>query len=513
MMHLRTIRDACRRVSVALVPITFLPIVVHAQFVRGTVNDRAGLPVSGVISSLLESTATVVAKALSNDRGEFSMRAPRAGTYTLRSLRIGYSATVSMPFVVPGESAVTPKVVLDDARLELQTIRVAAKAVCQSRPTLGAQTFALWEQARGAISATDLNAVSRSMYATTVVYDRVMEGSGKRIKRQEIATRSGVVTQPWTTLSVDSLMKVGYVTNVGDTVVYVAPGLDMLASDEFLAGHCLRLAQSPDTSQIGIAFEPVSNRKGYADIRGTLWLDRNSAELRQIEFGYTNIPEGQMRLAGGDIRLARLKNGGWAISRWAIRMPIFSQQTAARSYAGPDMVLAEMHTTGGELALITTRSSARGHTLWSHPPLVMRGTVADSLSGKMVAGARVSLLGTTFSAVTNSAGEFAINGVLPGEYTADVRSPALSKVGTASIASITFLDSTSRIAVRVATPAQVLATICPSSGSNRTTGALLGVVSAGATAEPAAGVRVMAQWREMQLNTTGNSARVDRPAR
>lgn len=492
---------------------TACPVIASAQFVRGVVNDRAGAPVAGVVTTLLDSTQTAVANSLSNDRGEFSMRAPRTGTYTMRSLRIGYSATVSQPFVVTADGVATSRVVLNDVRLLLQEIRVAAKAVCQNRPDAAAQTFALWEQARAAVTATDINASSRSMFATTVVFERSLERSSQRITRQTIETRAAVVSQPWTPVPVETLLKVGYVTTVKDTIVYAAPGLDMLASDAFLEGHCLRLTEASDATQIGITFEPVRERRGYADIRGTLWLDRKSAELRRLEFGYTNLPSDQARLAGGEVHFTRLKNGGWAIARWSIRMPAFGRQATRPGAPATNLVLIETRVTGGELALITTRSGARGDTLWVHEPLTMRGTVADSATGRMVAGAHISLVGTDFKAVTDGAGKFSIVGVLPGEYTADIRSPVLRSIGAASIASITFLDSSSVIAVRVATPAQVLASICPRTPNNRSTGAIIGTVAVGVTAEPPANVRVLAEWREPRINTAGGGVYVSQPIR
>lgn len=505
-----------RLAGAALISFAFAavrPAIASAQFVRGVVNDRAGAPVAGVVTTLLDSTATAVANSLSNDRGEFSMRAPRTGTYTMRSLRIGYSATVSPPFVVASDAVANTRIILNDVRLQLQAIRVAAKAVCQSRPDAAAQTFALWEQARAAITATDINASSRSMFATTVVFERSLERSSQRITRQTMATRAAVVSQPWTAFPVETLLKVGYVTTEKDTIVYAAPGLDMLSSDAFLEGHCLRLAEASDTTQIGIAFEPVRERRGYSDIRGTLWLDRSSAELRKIEFGYTNLPSEQARMAGGEIHLARLKNGAWAIARWSIRMPAFGRQASRPGAPATNLMLIETRVTGGELALITTRSGARGDTLWVHQPLTMRGTVSDSATGRLVAGAQISLVGTAFKAVTDDAGKFSITGVLPGEYTADIRSPVLRSIGAGSIASITFLDSSSTIAVRVATAAQVLASICPRTPVNRNTGAIIGTVAVGVTAEPPANVRVLAEWREIRINAMDRGVLINEPIR
>lgn len=484
------------------------PQMAFGQFVRGIVRDRAGAPVAGVISTLLDSNATAVGNALSNDRGEFNLRVSRAGTYTLRSLRIGYSATVSPKFVVTAQGSVSREVVLDDARLQLQTIRVAAKSVCQTRADVATQTFALWEQARAAVAATNINANSKSMFATTLVYYRVMDGLSRRVKNQRVETRAGVVTQPWATISADSLSKIGYVVAASDTVAYYAPGLDVLSSDEFLERHCLRLAQSDDSTQIGIAFEPVSNKRGYSDITGTLWLDRATAELRQIDFGYTNIPDEQKRAAGGEIRFARMSNTNWAIARWSIRMPVLMRMGSAQSSR---VVLAESHEVGGELALVTSAANARGDTLWVHPLMTMRGTVADSVSGKRVASATVSLLGTDLVATTNSDGEFSIPNVLPGVYTADVRSPVLSGLGAGSVSYVTFLSGENVVALRVATPAQILAGLCSQSRGLRENGAIVGTVSS--TDESVSGVKIVAEWQAMTVQRTGGGATVNRSTR
>lgn len=493
-----------------------VPALLNAQTVRGVVVDRGGIPVSGVLATLIDSTMAVVSRSLSNERGEFILRAGRPGPYAIRSLRIGYRQMISPTVHVGLNEFITSRIVLDDVRFQLETIRVAAKTVCEVRAESAVQTFALWEQARAALSAAALNAGAQSLVATTVHYDRVLERSGPRIVEQIVSTSTGVASQQWQTLPVDSLVKNGHVTVANDMTTYLAPGLDLLASDAFLLSHCLRLVPAADSSRIGIAFEPVRERRGVAEIRGTLWIDRASVELRQVEFGFTNIPREQARRAGGDVRFIRLANGAWAISRWNISMPVFTRRKMPTGFYDPELILAETRVSGGELSTITSVSLNGVDTLWSHEPLVMRGIVTDSLSGAVVVGARVELVGTKFVGVTNASGEFAISGVLPGVYDADVRSPVLSEIGVVSRSSVAFLDSGVNVALRVASRSQLVAALCPRTRLGRNglgEGVIMGTLLAEVQDQRVANVRMVVGWRIISVRGGSAGVSVERPRR
>src|SRR5688500_804403 len=58
-------------------------------------SDGAGIP--GVLVLLVDSTGSVVARALTNEHGEYRVTAPGAGAYRVRTLRIGYHPAVSDP--------------------------------------------------------------------------------------------------------------------------------------------------------------------------------------------------------------------------------------------------------------------------------------------------------------------------------------------------------------------------------------------------------------------------------
>ena len=73
---------------------------------------------------------------------------------------------------------------------------------------------------------------------------------------------------------------------------FYAPDAAALLADGFLDAHCLRTrlpAGSTSPALVGVAFEPHGTSH-HSDIRGTLWLDRATHELRTLEFTYTALP-------------------------------------------------------------------------------------------------------------------------------------------------------------------------------------------------------------------------------
>jgi hypothetical protein len=105
---------------------------------------------------------------------------------------------------------------------------------------------------------------------------------------------------------------------------YFGPDAEVFFSDQFLETHCFRLVAPPKKRPelIGVGFEPEKTRS-LPDITGVMWLDRQSAELREIEFGYTGlwrwVPPGA---AGGALDFVRLPSGSWIISGWRMTAPV-----------------------------------------------------------------------------------------------------------------------------------------------------------------------------------------------
>jgi hypothetical protein len=72
---------------------------------------------------------------------------------------------------------------------------------------------------------------------------------------------------------------------------------------------------------IGLAFEPARKRR-VADVKGVLWLDAATAELRHLEFTYTNLPwDVPASRVGGRVEFEQLASGVWIVRRWYVRAP------------------------------------------------------------------------------------------------------------------------------------------------------------------------------------------------
>lgn len=476
-----------------------LPIAGRAQSIHGVVVDAGDRPVAGVVVLLLDSSSRVTARALSNERGEFRVAGSLAGTYRLRTLRIGFRPALSEPVALAAGGEITKRLVLSGLPIALDTMRVVDRSVCRAFTDSGAATYAVFEQVRAALIAAELTAASRTIAATIVTYERALDpGPGHNtghVLRQRSAVSAGYVREVWRSPSPDSLRRAGYVvTDRDNAVVYYAPGFDMLLSTQFVEDHCFRL--TTDRKQpglLGIAFEPTPERKkGVPEIRGVLWVDRASSELRRLELRYVNLSRDQEDLAGAELDLVRMRDGTWAISRWNIHMPLIVEQVVPGH--GTEVRVAELHVAGGELALARRGSD----TLWSAPPRVLSGTLLDSLTGSAVSGARVVVSGTTLEGISDARGRFAIGGILPGQYTLEVHTASLDSMNAAHRSPFEFVDAATSLEVRVPNGQQLAAALCGSAHSHSNAeGMVVGTIRVrGDTipTPPIRGARIVAEW-------------------
>ncbi len=506
-------------VSCALILAVLLaPRGVSAQVVRGTVVDATQRGIGGAVVALIDSSEAVVARALTDDDGSYRITAPRSGTYRLRTLRVGYQPHTSPPRVLAAGAVEVVPLVVDGVRVSLATMRVVDRSVCGRGASTGeADVFSAWEQAMTSIAEASLTASARGLTATTFQVERRFDATGRRLRAQSLVARTENVTQPWRSRSADQLRRVGYVElESNEWLTYHAPGLDVLMSPPFLEDHCLRIVAAQDTSEVGVRFEPIPQRWRRSEIRGTLWLSRNSAVLRRLEFEYVGGAAPANGTAGGSMRFGQLQNGGAVIASWEIRMPEMLKDTP-RSPARLDAIV----TAGGELVVLRRGTD----TLFRQPTVNLSGTVLDSVSGRGIVAATVAVVGTTRSALSNANGEFTIRDLLPGEYLLNVRTPALDSMRTSSQSTATIVGGMAPLRLRIPTPGQVARAMCGtalSGNAGRMKGGILGtvhVVSAttrdttavdgisGAdtllrrASSSAAGIRVVADWTETVFRT------------
>lgn len=473
----------------------------RAQVVRGTVVDATERPIAGVVVALLDSTDAVVARALTDDAGEYRVLAPRPGTHRLRTLRVGYQPTLSAPHVLTVGGLTVVRLTVDGVRVSLATVRVVDRSACGRSVASGAgDVFAAWDQAMTTIAATSLTSSARGLTATTMQVDRTLEPNGRRIRAQSVSMRTEYVTQPWKSVPAETLRRTGYATTDAEGwTTYYAPGLDVLVSSVFLEDHCLRLVAARDTGEIGVAFEPTPARRQRSEIRGVLWLARSSAELQRLEFSYTGGAVATSAFdAGGSMTFARVPNGASVITAWEIRMPELIKDTprAAR------LRLASVASTGGQLVVLR-----RGvDTLFKQPTLAVSGVVLDSLSGRAMPGASIAVMGTTTATMAGADGRFVLPDVLPGEYALSVRTPSLDSIRASSVSTVVVAAGMAPLQLKVPTAVQLAASLCGNAltgAAGRGRGGVIGTVVALGDTTTLAAVRVIAEWTENIVRGAG----------
>jgi protocatechuate 3,4-dioxygenase beta subunit len=273
----------------------------------------------------------------------------------------------------------------------------------------------------------------------------------------------------------------------------------MLLDPAFVEDHCFRLGKDSDDRRIVLEFEPTRDRRRVAEIAGALTVDRRTAELRDLEFRYVNVSSDFAEYARGRIDYARLKNGGWVISRWTIQMPVTERSApGGGSFLGQrvtqaDTRVGELQVTGG----VVTAVVANRDTLWLRQPTMVTGRVTDSTSGSPIAGATVALSGTSAIATTDERGRFTVEALVPGSYTAEIHTPALDSVGAVHTTPVVVTDSATALELRTPTLADLRVKMC-GAGRLDEPGVVVGHVT-----PPAPGgariVRVTAVWQALSL--------------
>jgi hypothetical protein len=334
-----------------------------AQTVRGTVTLPDSSRAAGVIVVASDATGVAVARALTGESGRYELRLPSGGRYDVRVLRIGFRPTVVPAFDIgSGETRELP-IVLRGEAIVLTAVKVQGKSVCRVQQDSGQEVARLWEEALKAIAATQLSPQGAKQNVKWRIFDRNTDVTGTLTLTQSSSTSSATSMKAFVSLPPDSLAKVGYMSDDESGTVYRAPDADALLSDAFASMHCFRVEPPPKDKGdlVGIGFRPAKDRGHVVDIEGTLWLDRASSELRQLEFRYTNLPEDLAHVkAGGTVEFLRLSTGSWLVGRWQLRMPRTSRQLVPR-FSGSALaprdeykqVVEGLQFTGGEVTAVS----------------------------------------------------------------------------------------------------------------------------------------------------------------
>ncbi|HEX3534893.1 MAG TPA: carboxypeptidase-like regulatory domain-containing protein [Gemmatimonadaceae bacterium] len=359
-LGLRSIVRSERAVLATLAVASLLPLGVastQSSDLRVRLRSSDGIPIAGALVALLDAKDSVVAEGLSSESGTRVLRAP-SGVYRVRTRRIGFLPAISSPVPVPRQDELL--LVVETTRVVLNRIVVNSESQC-SRSDPGSLALGMvWDEIDKALRASQLTLADLSGFGRARVF-RTQIRSGSVVETD--TTFFNIVDQrPFGAIHPDTLANAGYV--VGDENkgwMFYAPDETVLLSEPFAATHCFRVVrESARPGQIGVAFEPVPRRK-TADIVGVLWVDEESAELREVVFRFVNAGLIGRYEATGFTRFRRVPSGAWIVDEWLLKLP----RLAARSsvYNGKEYSLVGYDERGGGIVYGAGRAPGARDTL------------------------------------------------------------------------------------------------------------------------------------------------------
>ena len=449
------------------------------QTVRGTVIDTlSGIPVGNGFVVLIDAKGAEVGRTLNRTDGHFSLRAPSPGVYRIRSERIGYRLWESEPFTLAAQAAIDVVLRITSLPAQLDAIEVRATTTCRD-PSGNVDTGALWEEARKALAAASWAANKGGYLHLLHTFRRRWNGRRTRIEWEKIGSEPGSARLPFEALRPDSLATAGYVIPRGASWDWYAPDANVLLDQTFHATHCFNAVRGRDefVGMLGLEFEPVPDRK-VSDVKGTLWIDEESSELRSVEYQYTNTP-GSVRddRIGGSILFQALPTGAWIVERWVIRLGEAEVQPSLVRDRDQQRTRVRVGAFLDEGGQVIGLYDFDGSVLYQSPETVeIYGTVFDSIRGIPLRDERVWIVGTGYETFTGDNGQYVIHAILDGEH--ELTSDRLDSLGylPGRVGGRFSPGDTVQLDLTVPGRLTVSRTLCPEIGIPPDTRALVGSV-------------------------------------
>lgn len=292
----------------------------EARSISGTVIDTAGRIVAGALVATRDAHGELLARTLTGSNGAFVLPITFGVSMEVFALVVGYepSDAVTVP-VDLAKAQLT--LVASPVRAHVTGYRPRQREICGPPRDTTSDVTRLWQEARKAIASTGLPYGTVAMSAHVQLFDHTVSRDGKTMVSERYHEADAASQRPFRSLTADSIARAGYVIETEEDVSYYLPDADALLSSAFAQQHCFGINTSTEEG-FGLTFKPRNERPGVKEIEGTLWFDRETLELRRLEYRYTNVPP-FFRTAriGGELRFSRLSNGAWIISRWEVRMP------------------------------------------------------------------------------------------------------------------------------------------------------------------------------------------------
>jgi hypothetical protein len=319
-MHSIRIRHALLVIAAACIP-----ALAGAQTVQGRVLEAGGsTPVPGAIVTVATPTGERAASTLSDSSGAYRVTAYGPGTYVLRVERVGYESSTSQPVQLQAGQTVEVQLTADPRRVRLDPVVATGEPRrCGGEVRGRSQAATLWDEARKALFSSTLAAESGRYRFATETRERRVSLRTRRVMSDD-TTRHTSVGLPFRPMAADSLVEGAYVVITRRKVVVNGVDAYAILSDAFVRHHCfgVRDGGAERPGLVGLEFVPLASRT-EPDVRGVLWMDRATAELRYVEYGYTGLRfRGPVDRLSGRMDFMRLPSGMWVVQNWTLTAPI-----------------------------------------------------------------------------------------------------------------------------------------------------------------------------------------------
>jgi len=400
-----------------------------AQVVRVRLVDaETRQPLAGVLVAPLSVTSAVGPSVLTSADGIATVRLSGTAPQRLLIRRIGFAPVTTDPVAIPSDVAQAVDIVVPAQRITLSAVHVVGAAACANQtesPSAGAQDA--WTQVRTALEASALTRNQRLVTTAALRFQRQLRVDAT-VDYADTTLRGKSGERPFVAPAPAALERDGYFKHRDDgSEEFYAPDEAVLLSAGFTAHHCVRDASETRHDSIGtqiaLAFVP-RDRDTRSEIKGFIWLDSATSELRRIDFEYVRVPlPAPADSLGGSVEFQHLASGAWIVSSWTLRIPRW-RRVDRRGY----MVLDGYGEVGGTASVVRDLA-----TPGPDVPRTIAGTLFDSIAQRPLRGAHVHVADLNRETVADSTGAFRFDSVSVGIHTVWADHPALDALGLFSL--------------------------------------------------------------------------------
>lgn len=345
------------------------PAELHAQEVRGRVLERGtDRPVEGALVELRDTTGRTLARTLTGPDGTVLLEADRPGEIRVRVERIGFETWTSPVVRLSAGESLRRVFRIPVRPVRRPPVNAEAESDC-SLPDEGSRLGTMWRQIETALALTSVSQNAGELVFTIRRFRKTLSADEEEVLRDTAAVTVRRSVRPFDAPPPDSLARQGFV--IGERwrgPRYYVPSPDVLGSMSFLNTHCLHVRSGAETNRpesVGVAFRPVEGRS-VPDVEGTLWLDRETLHLQQLEFHYTNLrPPADERELGGAVHFERLRDGRWIIEQWWTRLPEYEMHMQLGRSESFRLSVDRITRTGGQVLSVR---SENGRLLYHSAP-------------------------------------------------------------------------------------------------------------------------------------------------